>query len=284
MEVARMESIVSKKSSDNFKRFKVALSPSRVSQYKKCPLSFRLSAIDKIPQETKDYQLKGTLVHAVLEELMGLPPEERTYPRAVKLIVPRWEQMKSRDPELSTVVPEAQEMDFFVQARNLVKGYFMMENPQGLATEKMEEFVTTTLRDDVPLRGFIDRIDINDSSMVRIVDYKTGKKPSPRFVDDAMAQMKFYALVWWQLHGVIPAQLRLMYLAVGDDLTLSPDEATLEAFAAELVVLWDEIRHKGKTGEFEPRPSKLCNWCDFQTMCPAFGGTLPPYPGWPNAD
>lgn len=280
--MSKLIGIVSRKANENFKRFKVALSPSRVSQYKKCPLSFRFGAIDKIPTETKDYQLKGTLVHAVLEQLMGLPPEERTYPTAVKLIVPTWEKMKAKDPSNAEVVPEEKEMDFFVQARGLVKGYFMMENPQGLSTDRMEEFVSTTIRDDVPLRGFIDRVDVNDDGMVRIVDYKTGKKPSPRFADDAMAQMKFYALVWWRLYGVIPAQLRLMYLAVGDDLTLSPDEATLEAFAADLALTWDEIKHKGVRGEFEPRTSKLCGWCDYQSICPAFGGTPPEYPGWPN--
>ncbi|HEY0358134.1 MAG TPA: recombinase RecB, partial [Mycobacteriales bacterium] len=30
--------------------------------------------------------------------------------------------------------------------------------------------------------------------------------------------------------------------------------------------------------DFRPNPSKLCGWCDHQALCPAFGGTPPPFP------
>jgi putative RecB family exonuclease len=26
----------------------------------------------------------------------------------------------------------------------------------------------------------------------------------------------------------------------------------------------------------------MCDWCDHKPCCPAFGGTPPPYPGWPD--
>jgi putative RecB family exonuclease len=33
-----------------------------------------------------------------------------------------------------------------------------------------------------------------------------------------------------------------------------------------------------KSGDFRPSPSRLCDWCDHQALCPAFGGTPPPFP------
>ena len=30
--------------------------------------------------------------------------------------------------------------------------------------------------------------------------------------------------------------------------------------------------------DFRPRPSRLCDWCSHQALCPSFGGTPPPFP------
>ena len=118
---------------------------------------------------------------------------------------------------------------------------------------------------------------------MRIVDYKTGKKPHPRFQNEALFQMRFYALVWWRMTGHIPEHLRLMYLKVADDLTHSPTAGELERFEGELADLWASIVRDGEHGDFRPKKSKLCGWCSFQELCPAFGGTPPEYPGWPGA-
>ena len=49
------------------------------------------------------------------------------------------------------------------------------------------------------LRGFVDRLDSRADGALRVVDYKTGRAPSPGFEQKAMFQMRFYALVLWQL-------------------------------------------------------------------------------------
>jgi putative RecB family exonuclease len=33
-----------------------------------------------------------------------------------------------------------------------------------------------------------------------------------------------------------------------------------------------------QTGDFRPSPGRLCDWCDHHALCPAFGGTPPPFP------
>ena len=258
---------------------RLALSPSRAGDYQQCPLLYRFRSIDKLPEPKTIAQVKGTLVHAVLEELHTLPREQRTYPAAVKMLKPAWAQMTAKDPELGELVPEAELYDFLVEARALVKGYFTMENPQGFDAHEVEEFVETTLPNGVPVRGFIDRVDVAPGGQVRVVDYKTGKKPSPRFSAQALFQMKFYALVYWRMYNLIPAQLRLMYLKVADDLVLRPTPAELQYFARDLRELWDSILADIRSGEFKPKTSKLCGWCSFQELCPAFGGTPPEYPG-----
>ncbi|TYR16141.1 RecB family exonuclease [Corynebacterium urealyticum] len=258
---------------------RLALSPSRAGDYQQCPLLYRFRSIDKLPEPKTIAQVKGTLVHAVLEELHALPREERIYPAAVKMLKPAWAKMVEKDPDLNELVPEDQLYDFLVDARALVKGYFQMENPQGFDAHEVEEFVEATLPNGVPVRGFIDRVDVAANGQVRVVDYKTGKKPPPRFAAQALFQMKFYALVYWRLYDLIPAQLRLMYLKVADDLVLQPTPAELQYFERDLRELWDSILADIHSGDFQPKTSKLCDWCAFQELCPAFGGTPPEYPG-----
>ena len=259
----------------------IAISPSRASDYKRCPLQYRLRAIDKIPEPSTEAQVKGTLVHAVLEEMFAWPREERTYPAAVKRLKPNWEKMREADPACAE--PVADEYQLLVDARTLLRGYFTMENPLGFDAHAQEMPVDFTLPNGVPVRGFIDRVDIAPTGEVRVVDYKTGKKPLPRYSQDAQFQMRFYALVYWRMFGVVPTQLKLMYLKVMDSMILAPSREELEYFERDLAELWFKIEADGKAGTFRPQQSKLCGWCAFQHLCPVFGGTPPEYPGWPGS-
>ena len=113
---------------------------------------------------------------------------------------------------------------------------------------------------------------------VRVVDYKTGKSPSPRFQDEALFQMRFYGLVLWRLRGRAPARLQLLYLRDGRTLTHDPCLGELQATEERVERLWAEIARCASTGDFRPRRTPLCGWCAFQAQCPFFGGTTPQIP------
>ncbi|OEY05053.1 RecB family exonuclease [Corynebacterium sp. Marseille-P4321] len=259
----------------------LALSPSRASDYKRCPLQYRLRAIDRLEEPTTEAQVRGTLVHAVLEEMFTWPREKRTYPAAVKRLKPHWEQMLIDAPECAQPITDTHQL--LVDSRALLRGYFTMENPLGFDAFAQEMPVDFVLPNGVPVRGFIDRVDVAPTGEVRVVDYKTGKKPLPRYSQDAQFQMRFYALVYWRLFGVVPTQLKLMYLKVMDSMILTPSREELEYFERDLADLWAKIEGDGVEGTFRPQTSKLCGWCAFQSLCPAFGGTPPAYPGWPGS-
>jgi putative RecB family exonuclease len=72
-----------------------------------------------------------------------------------------------------------------------------------------------------------------------------------------------------------------MYLKVHDDMVLSPTPAELNYVEKDLARTWEAIGDNARTGNFAPKTSKLCGWCSFQKICPAFGGTPPEYPGVP---
>ncbi|MPY98964.1 MAG: Dna2/Cas4 domain-containing protein [Actinophytocola sp.] len=282
---------------DTAERRKPALSPSRASDFKQCPLLYRFRAVDKIPEAPSKAQVRGTLVHAVLERLFALPAEERVLDRAKELLDPLWAELSAENPEWTALFSaeaaeadedaadgEQAESDWLASAGKLLDSYFGLEDPSALEPQACEERVEVELGSGVRLRGYVDRIDVAETGEVRIVDYKTGAAPREIGEIKAMFQMKFYALVLWRLRGAVPDQLKLMYLTDGQSLTYAPDEAELRRFERTLEAIWQAILRAGKSGDFRPSKSKLCHWCDHKARCPEFGGTPPEYPGWPEPD
>ncbi|MGW7055512.1 RecB family exonuclease [Streptomyces sp. NPDC054887] len=260
----------------------MSLSPSRASDFMQCPLLYRFRVIDKLPEKPSEAATRGTLVHAVLERLFDVPATERTAGRAKALVPGQWNRLLESKPQLTELFAEDPEGErlarWLVEAEELVERWFTLEDPTRLEPAERELFVETELESGLRLRGIIDRVDVAPSGEVRIVDYKTGKAPRAEYADGALFQMKFYALVIWRWKGVVPRRLQLVYLGSGDVLTYDPVEGDLERVERKLLALWEAIKEATETGEWRPRPTKLCGWCDHRAVCPEFGGTPPVYP------
>ncbi|GFG76022.1 RecB family exonuclease [Mycobacterium botniense] len=261
-----------------------ALSPSRAADFKQCPLLYRLRAVDRLPEPLSTAQLRGSVVHVVLEQLYGLPAARRGPDTARALVEPAWNQLIAAEPALAAELDPTEHTRLLEDARTLVSGYYRLEDPTRFTPQSREQRVEVELADGTLLRGFIDRVDIAATGEVRVVDYKTGKAPPEAQAlaeFKALFQMKFYAVALLRAQGVAPARLRLIYLADGQLLDYSPDVDELLRFEKTLMAIWQAIQTAAVTGDFRPRPSRLCDWCPHQARCPAFGGTPPPYPGWP---
>lgn len=259
-----------------------SLSPSRAGDFMQCPLLYRFRVIDRLPEKPSEAATRGTLVHAVLERLFDAPAGERTAPRARALVPGQWDRLRESRPELAELFaddPDGQRLARWLgEAERLVERWFTLEDPTRLEPAERELFVEAELESGPRLRGIIDRVDVAPTGEVRIVDYKTGKAPRPEYAEGALFQMKFYALVVWRLKGVVPRRLQLVYLGSGEVRTYDPVLADLERVERRLRALWDAICEATESGEWRPRPTKLCGWCDHQAHCPEFGGTPPPYP------
>ncbi|SDP90407.1 putative RecB family exonuclease [Actinopolyspora xinjiangensis] len=264
-------------------RRRPALSPSRASDFKQCPLLYRFRAVDRIPETPTKAQARGTVVHSALERLFDLPATRRDRTTAAELLTPAWRELRAERPELAELFADEHELtEWLASAGRLLESYFELEDPRRLEPEACEMRVETELESGVLLRGFIDRVDVAPTGEVRLVDYKTGSAPRQFGENKALFQMKFYALVLWRARGEMPRQLLLMYLADRQSLAYTPDEAELRRFERTLDAIWQAILRAGRSGDFRPNPSRLCDFCDFKPLCPAHGGTAPPYPGWPE--
>jgi putative RecB family exonuclease len=261
-----------------------ALSPSRASDFKQCPLLYRLRAIDRLPEPVSAAQLRGSVVHAALEELYALPAARRGHDTALTLVDPALDRVIAEGAGSGLELAPELRAELLRDARRLLSGYYRLEDPTRFDPQSCEQRVEVELEDGTPLRGFVDRIDIAATGEMRVVDYKTGKSPSEVWAlaeAKALFQMKFYAVALWRSRGVLPAKLRLLYLADGQVLDYSPDRDELLRFERTLTAIWRAIQSAGSTGDFRASKSRLCSWCAHQQICPEFGGTPPEYPGWP---
>ncbi|WP_239133519.1 RecB family exonuclease [Rugosimonospora africana] len=320
------------------------MSPSRAADFKTCPLLYRFRSIDRLPERPTPDQLRGTLVHAVLDRLFDLPAADRVPQRAVDLVEPEWRRMVEEQADLLEVFtaapapgetggtapadppaapadgpaapadgptaaadgpaaaadgpaapadgpagpadvpagPRAVAMtaeEFLAGARDLLGGYFAVEDPRRLAPAERECLVSVEVDDGrLLLRGYIDRLDESPAGDLRVVDYKTGGAPREAFEARALFQLKFYALVLWRTRGVVPKVLRLLYLKDAEICDYAPEVDELDRFERTLIALWDAIDRATAERDFRPKPSRLCGWCAHQALCPAYGGTPPPFP------
>jgi putative RecB family exonuclease len=240
---------------------------------------YRYRVIDRLPEPPSPAAARGTLVHAVLERLFDEPAPGRTPQVAQDLLLPQWERLVAEEPELSSLFDDEQERGaWLAEAREMLGRYFTLEDPTRLEPRHREHAVEAALDSGLLLRGYIDRVDVSPDGQIRIVDYKTGTAPKEEYEARALFQMKFYAVVLWLTQQRVPKLLQLIYLGNGEIVRYAPDESDLRATVRKIDALWRAIERARATGDWRPRPSRLCDWCAHKSICPAFGGTPPPLP------
>jgi putative RecB family exonuclease len=214
--------------------------------------------------------------------MFGRPAQERTPDITAAEVGPLWQRMSEEHEELRDLLPAEDLPGWLESAEQLVRTYFTLEDPRRFDPEACEFAVEIEVQGSVPLRGFVDRLDLASTGELRVVDYKTGRAPGEDFEASALYQLKFYALMLYRLRGVVPTQLKLIYLADGMSLQYAPTESELISFENGVAALWRAISEAIETGNFPPRPSSWCRFCAHQSLCPEFGGITPPYPGPPT--
>lgn len=248
------------------------LSPSSATDFKSCPQLFKFRKIEGLIEPISGAAARGSLVHAVLERIFQEPPLSRTPDRATELLNLLWTEVRT-DPEIRpTGMEVTDEGPWLTQARSLLGNYFKLEDPRGLRANRLEWWVEYELP-EIQLRGIIDRLEIREDGSWILTDYKTGRIPGESRELAAFFGLRFYALVCWRAFGVIPAEIRLVYLSDPAVLTLNPHEQMLVAFERQIMALGTAIHRAVEKDDWRTRPSPYCMSCAFHDRCPAWAAT-----------
>lgn len=240
------------------------LSPSSASTFRQCPRRWKFRYIDHLPDPKGVPALLGTFVHRILEELMLVSASERTNQFARNIAREIWPEVAD-DPDFKALLLDDEGTRAFRwQAWNLMESYFEMEDPQQVDVLAAEQRLEVDLM-GVPFLGIVDRTERIENGL-RVTDFKTGKAPQNRYLDDKLSQVWLYAAALEAVDQPV-SEVRLMYLT-GKFIDRKLDDAAVENAVNRHFLTWKSIGNCISDSRFDYKLGPLCNWCPYTDSCP----------------
>lgn len=169
----------------------LSLSVSTLNAFLKCPLSFYFNKGLKLPSETNEAMVFGSIIHEVLEKIYISMDDSQSSELTVKTVLPLEEALQlfetifeEKSYQLSS---DRIKKDAYVRGRNIIKNLYKKDGylkdgviavEQHIKGIKLGDLLDTTVDlsavSDVEINGKIDKIECEEG-IIRLIDYKTGK-------------------------------------------------------------------------------------------------------------
>src|SRR4030067_2931243 len=245
-------------------------SHSQLGTYENCPHKYRLAYIDKIEVETEGIEaFMGSRVHDVLEKLYRdlKMTKLNTLEELLTFYHQSWEKNWSETVQI--IRKEYSAEDYRRLGEKCITDYYKRYYPfdQG-KTLGIEETIYFPLEEEKGywIRGGVDRIALLDGSILEIHDYKTSSRLPGQADVEADRQLAFYHMgVEGKWKDIKEIKLIWHYLAFDAEIQSLRTPDKLQQLRQETAEL---IRRIESDRDFSPRESPLCDWCDYQGLCP----------------
>lgn len=242
------------------------VSPSSIGTFQQCPLKFKFYKLDKLPSVSTEAQVVGSFVHEILENLFKFDHADRTISNARALARHLWHEKWSK--EFNSLSVKSVENDFRWKVWWCIEHYFKLEDPSKVTLVGVE-YPVRGLINEVPVFGIVDRWHLEDDRLV-ISDYKTGNKPSSTYEWEKKMQISIYAMLLQAETGKDLERSELFYLKSPKIVSYNLSEDIVDKVTEQVTETWTSIKSSCATGEFEAKPSRLCDWCDYKKICPVW--------------
>jgi RecB family exonuclease len=250
---------------------------SRLDTYARCPLSYKARYLDPqifgadvwVPLANPiSPALLGTLCHRTLElagtTLLTARHKGRLF-RHQKLVLDSLTQAFQEHPEASGMLLE--------EAQAILVGYLKSGDfyaDQILGLEWPFELVIEEPDGDIPIVGFIDRLEVTPEGVVRIKDYKTNRMLYTKDELRHSLQASLYEIAVRESEALAvtpdtPVDFEFVLLRHGIAQRTTRSASDLDLALHKVVTL---VRRCEKSTRFEPHLNKYCAYCDHKTRCP----------------
>jgi putative RecB family exonuclease len=248
-----------------------SLSPSSCSSFKECPLAFRFSYLERLPEPPAPWTTKGTLVHRALELLLDRPPDERTLDAGLADLARARVELAPHPDFADLDLTDEEWAKFDSDAETLVQKYFQLEDPRTVRPIGLELKLEANLG-STRLRGIIDRLELDENGEFVVTDYKTGSVPSEFWEAKSLSGVHMYALLCERMLGRRPARVQLFYLSKPEMIIATPTDQSIRGVERRTTAMYQAISQACERDDFRARPGRLCDFCTFKPYCPAHGG------------
>jgi putative RecB family exonuclease len=257
-------------------------SNSRLNTYENCPLQYRLRYVDQVevPVRESIEAFVGKRVHEALEFLYL--SVERGYKPTLSEVLDHLREAWEREwTDAVHIVRQGETIaGYRAIAQRCLTLYYRRHDPFDRGRTVGAEVLVTCPLDperDLHLQGYVDRLVDLGGGHYEIHDYKTSRRLPSQADVDRDRQLALYQMgVIQQLPDVASVRLVWHYLAHDKMLVSSRTPEQLRALRDAVIELISEIEQATAGGEFPARITPLCNWCEYQPVCPAWEGRRPP--------
>lgn len=245
-------------------------SHSQLSTYETCPHQYKLAYIDKIEVETEGIEaFMGSRVHDTLEKLYRdlKVTKLNTLEDLLNFYHQSWE--KNWNETVQIIRKEYSTEDYRRLGEKCITDYYKHYYPfdQG-RTLGLEENIFFPLDEEkgFRIRGFIDRLTLLDHSTLEIHDYKTSNRLPTQEEVNSDRQLAFYQMgVEEKRKDIREVRLIWHYLAFDAEIQSSRTPEKLHQLRQETLELIQKIE---SDRQFIPKEGPLCDWCNYQGLCP----------------
>ena len=246
-------------------------SHSRLGTFEQCRLKYKYTYIDHIRKEGQSVEaFLGQRFHDVMEKLYA----ER------KFKLPTLDELqnhfnlawdKNWNNEVFIVRKDRTTEDYRKLGLKAVEDYYKRYNPfeegKMLGVEKQLVFHLDE-NGQYRVQGYIDRLMEKEDGHYEIHDYKTaGSLPEQSQLDQDRQLALYDIAIRQKWNDVKKVDLVWHYVIFDKEFRSSRTQEELVQLKKETVSLIDTVE---TTANFPPHQSSLCNWCDYQDICPLF--------------
>jgi len=245
-------------------------SHSRLKCYEQCQRKYKFQYIDKVKIQTKESieLFLGKRVHETLKKLYYdlRYQKKNTLEDLLVFLRNRW--AKNWNNSIKIVKKEYCPEDYLNMAEKCINDYYNRYKPFNHGRIiSLEERILINLdkSGNYKLCGYIDRLTKSWDGWYDIHDYKTGSRlPSLETIENDR-QLALYSIgVRQRYSNVKDVRLVWHFLKFNKEIDSTRADEELEELKRNTILLIDTIESAEK---FPAKPSRLCDWCKFKSIC-----------------
>lgn len=265
-------------------------SPSKLKLYSQCPQAFQFYylhpilkkmkyKLQKMPQYIFPFHTLGHAVHNAITLFFYLAPVERTaenldqqlqntwvseaMPRKLKPLG-KWGGFDTIEEERNAYREAKQMLNNFLRLIERNPDIYYLPTKNFLESIEDYKKLIQPISSKIDISGKFDLIIRDSNRSLHVIDFKTSKRE-----ENNSFQLRFYKLLA-ELNTLESVEnISFYYLRSCKKLSFNTNNINNinnEEIKNEILSKVNDIQNEK---EFQPRPSKLCKFCIFQTFCPA---------------
>lgn len=238
------------------------LSVSKTKTFLDCARKFKFAYVEKLPRKDWDFHVFGKFCHKVLEDFHMAYIQGTTEPFNKEMS----KAFRTAQAEYKEQMTPEMTKDCFAIIQQYLK-IITQDKKNNISANVLdvEMKFDFAVGDKVILNGMIDRVQLDDDGIIHVCDYKTVK--NKKYLKNDFFQLLTYAYVMLNQNPDLK-KIRASYILLRHDF----EYITTEFDVPEILTIKDKYTKYAldimAEQEYKPNPTALCNFCDYQTLCP----------------